>query len=234
MYIFVHGVNDNSNLFSRTCRLLYRIVNDRLQLNSRLSAISCCFCEIKSSHSSIVYYLINSFDYWFNYNLNISRYQSRTLLYIISNFIEFFPNFYKQNYWQKETRNTGNLLLVIFLIIFFFHACNEAQARLEISGDASMKSAPGSGEKRDKFASTFYGSNLPWCPNGRYFSRGGRRVLPLAVAQNVRRHLRVAPNRHRWASADHLRARWKRNYRSFIKISRMLETIALYVDDKYL
>lgn len=72
---------------------------------------------------------------------------------------------------------------------------------------------PDTREKRDKSASTFYGSNLPWCPNERYFSRGGRRVLPLAAAQSVQRHLRGAPNRRRWESADRLRAHWKRNRR---------------------
>lgn len=64
-------------------------------------------------------------------------------------------------------------------------------------------------EKRDKFVSTFYGSNLPWCPNGRYFSGGGRRVLLLAASQSAPRHLRGAPNRRRWASAYRLRGRCK-------------------------
>lgn len=76
---------------------------------------------------------------------------------------------------------------------------------------------PDTREKRDKSASTFYGSNLPWCPNERYFSRGGRRVLPLVAAQSVQRHLRGAPNRRRWAFADRLRAHWKRN-RRFLRI----------------
>lgn len=50
---------------------------------------------------------------------------------------------------------------------------------------------------------------LPWYPNGRYFSRGGRRVLLPAVLQNVLRLLLVALSHRLLAFVSHHLVHWK-------------------------
>lgn len=62
---------------------------------------------------------------------------------------------------DEATGNIANTSPTRDFFDYFFSRLHATQARKHGWKFLATKSVPGSGEKRDKFASTFYGSNLP-------------------------------------------------------------------------